>query len=102
MDTIRNTPANELASLNLNFDDSRLAKMLFRYRARNYPDTLSNEEQQRWDAYRQQKFNDPSTSHRTINQLRAEIENIQNAPDTIGSELVILEDLLQWIDKHQV
>jgi len=102
METIRNTPANELATLHLNFDDNRLEEMLFRYRARNYPGTLSRDELQRWDAYRQQKFSDPSTSHRTINQLRAEIEDIQNAPDTIGSELVILEELTQWIEKNQV
>jgi len=100
MDTIRNTPANELAALHLNFDDNRLEEMLFRYRARNYPDTLSSDERQQWDAYRQQKFSDPSTSHRTINQLRAEIEDIQNAPDTIGTELVILEELMQWIDQN--
>lgn len=102
MDTIRNTPANELAALHLNFDDSRLEEMFFRYRARNYPETLNADEQQQWDAYRKQKFNEPSTSHRTINQLRAEIETIQNAPDTIGTELVILEELTQWIDKLQI
>ncbi|MGB5397523.1 MAG: exodeoxyribonuclease I, partial [Gammaproteobacteria bacterium] len=41
MDTIRNSRAEDLASLNLSFDDKRLPEMLFRYRARNYPHTLS-------------------------------------------------------------
>jgi len=32
--------------------------MLFRYRARNYPDTLSDEEQGRWQAFRDSRLAD--------------------------------------------
>jgi exodeoxyribonuclease-1 len=31
--------------------------MLFRYRARNWPDSLNGEEQQEWQQYRQQRLN---------------------------------------------
>jgi len=48
---IRQQPATQLASFAEPFDDPRLAEMLFRYRARNYPDTLSTEERNRWQAY---------------------------------------------------
>ena len=96
MDIIRNTPPQELAGLHLSFDDTRLPEMLFRYRARNYPETLSSEERAQWDEYRHEKFTNPAVSHRTMNQFLAEIEQIQQAPDTIGSELAILEDLLSY------
>jgi exodeoxyribonuclease-1 len=96
IDTIRNTPASELAELQFNFDDARLDEMLFRYRARNFLDTLDDAEQQRWKDYRHDKFSNPATSHRTMNQFHAEIEAIQQSPDTIGSQLVLLEELLAY------
>ncbi|QCI10937.1 exodeoxyribonuclease I [Pseudomonas putida] len=42
------------------FDDPRLPELLFRYRARNFPETLGAEERQRWFAFCQQRLSDPS------------------------------------------
>lgn len=52
MEIIRSTPAEKLGSLVVEFDDARLPEMLFRYRARNYPDTFSSREKNRWEAFR--------------------------------------------------
>ncbi|WPN97230.1 exodeoxyribonuclease I [Pseudomonas sp. MUP55] len=41
------------------FDDHRLPELLFRYRARNFPETLSSEEQERWRLFCQQRLSDP-------------------------------------------
>ena len=41
------------------FDDARLPELLFRYRARNFPHTLSEQEQQRWQVFCQQRLTDP-------------------------------------------
>jgi len=41
------------------FDDPRLPELLFRYRARNFPDTLTPEERQRWYAFCQQRLSQP-------------------------------------------
>jgi exodeoxyribonuclease-1 len=41
------------------FDDPRMPELLFRYRARNFPDTLNSEERQRWYAFCQQRLSDP-------------------------------------------
>ncbi len=38
------------------FDDGRLPELLFRYRARNFPDSLNTDEQQRWFAFCQQRL----------------------------------------------
>ncbi len=42
------------------FDDARLPELLFRYRARNFPHTLSEQEQQRWQVFCQQRLTDPA------------------------------------------
>lgn len=41
------------------FDDGRLPELLFRYRARNFPDTLTGAEQQRWQTFCQQRLSAP-------------------------------------------
>ncbi|MGB1238167.1 MAG: exodeoxyribonuclease I [Pseudomonadales bacterium] len=56
MEQIRQTPVEALAYLDLAFQDPRLEEMLFRYRARNYPQTLSEEDSQRWESYRREKL----------------------------------------------
>lgn len=48
---IRAMPPEQLAKSAFKFTDSRLPEMLFRYRARNYPQTLNADEQQRWKAF---------------------------------------------------
>ena len=41
------------------FDDPRMPELLFRYRARNFPETLNSDERQRWYAFCQQRLSDP-------------------------------------------
>jgi len=56
MITIRHTSKEELNKLDLNFDDQRLTEMLFRYRARNFPETLADIEKQIWKKYRKDRL----------------------------------------------
>ena len=102
MDTIRNTPVDDLAKLHFSFDDPRLDEMLFRYRARNFPETLDDAERERWNTYRHERFTLPEKSNRTLNQFYAEIEAIQRAPETIGSQLVLMEELLNYADSIKI
>jgi exodeoxyribonuclease-1 len=51
MAKIRTLPPENLAGNSFNFTDKRLAEMLFRYRGRNYPDSLNTDEKQRWQAF---------------------------------------------------
>ncbi|WP_127958267.1 exodeoxyribonuclease I [Serratia microhaemolytica] len=63
MQIIQQTPAQHLPALNLTFSDNRMAELLFRYRARNYPNTLDDSEQRRWLQYRQQTLTEQRVSH---------------------------------------
>ncbi len=56
MNQIQATAPDALANYSCTFDDPRLEEMLFRYRARNWPDSLSSQEQERWEAYRLQRI----------------------------------------------
>ncbi len=57
MNQIRSLSVDKLAHYDSNFYDSRLSEMLFRYRARNYPETLNEREQQRWLEHCRNYFN---------------------------------------------
>ena len=48
---VRRTPAAELGSRDFGFRDARYPELLFRYRARNWPETLSSAEHERWQAF---------------------------------------------------
>ncbi len=48
MNTIHETDPEELGTQTWSFMDKRLQEMLFRYRARNYPETLDKDEQAQW------------------------------------------------------
>jgi exodeoxyribonuclease-1 len=56
---VRAADPAQLAQQQWPFDDERLPELLFRYRARNFPDTLSTEELERWKLFCQQRLSAP-------------------------------------------
>ncbi|MCU1751315.1 exodeoxyribonuclease I [Pseudomonas sp. 6D_7.1_Bac1] len=55
---VRTADPMQLAQEQWPFDDERLPELLFRYRARNFPDTLNDEEHERWRLFCQQRLSD--------------------------------------------
>lgn len=51
LDRLRVLPPQELESVKADFGDSRLPELLFRYRARNFPDTLNATERGLWQEF---------------------------------------------------
>ncbi len=56
IEAVRVASENELADFHPEFIDERLAELLLRYKGRNFPRALSEEEQTLWQQYRTQKF----------------------------------------------
>jgi exodeoxyribonuclease-1 len=56
---VRTVDPLQLAQEQWPFDDERLPELLFRYRARNFPDTLSLEEQESWRIFCQKRLSVP-------------------------------------------
>lgn len=75
----------ELASKRPAFDDPRLDELLFRYRARNFPETLSEAEQGRWLAHRVDRLHNGGAG---TPPLGAYFERI----DELGQALADLDD----------
>jgi exodeoxyribonuclease-1 len=55
---VRDASPHELAETQLDFHDKRLPELLFRYRARNWPETLSAQEALRWEHFRRHRLQD--------------------------------------------
>ena len=84
MDVIRNADAEMLKTLSVPFEDQRLPELLFRYRARNWPDSLSNDEKEQWLLYRQQRLGN-TASDKVLNLERFDValaESREQALDT--------------------
>jgi exodeoxyribonuclease-1 len=51
LNELRSLSPERLAKAQPNFTDSRLTELLFRYRARNFPQTLSDDEHETWQQH---------------------------------------------------
>jgi len=97
MDKIRNTAPDKLTQLSWPFKDSRLKEMLFRYRARNFPATLSSDEYQLWQTQRLARLNRPA-DQRQLNpeSFRTEISAARQSHAADSKALKILDQLEAW------
>jgi len=90
MQRIHETAGTELGAQSWIFDDKRLPEMLFRFRARNYPEGLSEEEQAQWQEFCRQRLTDGEAGFLSFTQFFAEVERIktEEAPDERGLQLL--------------
>lgn len=94
---IRTTPPPVLGQREFGFRDARLPELLFRYRARNWPDTLSNDERDRWDAYRRQRLcTESGLSEYSFERFHAEIAALRATHATDAAKLALLDRLQAW------
>ena len=97
MEKIRSAAPDMLAKTHWPFKDLRLDEMLFRYRARNFPDSLSADEYQRWQNDRMARLNTP-TDKRQLN-IEAFGKEISAARDAYRDDTraqQILDQLERW------
>ncbi len=97
MERVRQTPAWDLVGQRFAFQDPRLEEMLFRYRARSYPETLEGEELAQWEAFRWERLNDPATVSFTLKEFAREIEHY-NQQTLEDRERRILEELVMYVE----
>lgn len=96
IERIRLAKPDELIGFPQNFDDARLPELLFRYRARNWPETLSEEEQQRWEEYRREKLTNPKAGGLTIDEFEKKLEELGQREDLSEKQMEVLEELMEW------
>ncbi|MBS0342534.1 MAG: exodeoxyribonuclease I [Proteobacteria bacterium] len=82
LDHLRGLSPAELARSRSGFDDPRLEELLFRYRARNFPDTLSEEDDERWLQHRMARLLEGEGGARNVDVYFAQIDQMaQDAQD---------------------
>ena len=85
---LRNLPPDALIQAKPGFDDPRLEELLFRYRARNFPDLLSAPDQQRWAQHRTARLFNGSGGARTLSQLSTAIDSLAETADERGETIL--------------
>ena len=94
---VRSADPEQLARLQWPFDDERLPELLFRYRARNFPGSLSEEEQQRWRTFCRQRLTEAAWG--APNTLADFTEQLMKClPNATPAQRQVLE---QWQDYAQ-
>ncbi len=102
METIRHTAIDQLADLDLNFDDERLPELLFRYRARNYPETLNPDERQIWQHYREQRFtSDTGGGSISLESYMTRLNELLASTEINAKQKQILEELKRYGESVQ-
>jgi exodeoxyribonuclease-1 len=81
LESIRMQKPAALTGKRVSFEDERLNELLLRYRARNFPETLSEEEMQIWEAHRAARLFEGAGGARTIDQLFQEIDALSETAD---------------------
>ncbi|AWX13118.1 exodeoxyribonuclease I [Mergibacter septicus] len=87
MAILRTLPAEKLANLDLSFQDPRIEKLLFHYRARHYFKTLTRAEQIKWQKYRHAKLD------RSVAEFTQSLERLGEEYAQQPEKMALLEQL---------
>ncbi len=102
LNDLRGLTHGQLAHAHPAFEDERLPELLFRYRARNFPEGLSDEEAARWEVHRAERLFDGAGGARTVDQLFDEIDRLSADADERGEAILgALYDYAESIAPHR-
>ncbi len=97
MALVRGLSGEELARSPIHFDDHRLAGLLLRYRARNWPETLDESERRSWDEYRRARLvDDDELAGIRIPDYLELLDAMERSGD---GPVDILRDLRAWLEE---
>jgi len=96
LESLRREHPARLATASQHFQDERLGELLFRYRARNFPQTLSEEEMQHWEEHRAARLFEGAGGARSVDELFGEIDQLQGEADERGEQ--ILAALYEYVE----
>jgi exodeoxyribonuclease I len=95
---VRRARPEQLKGFSDRFADARYRELLFRYRARHYPGTLDNDEQQQWHDWKRQRMIDhPEPPERGADFLLGRIASLRRERAEDGSALRVLDQVESWI-----
>ncbi|WP_394004879.1 exodeoxyribonuclease I [Luteimonas sp. WGS1318] len=94
---VRATPPAQLGTRDYGFDDPRLDALLFRYRARNWPDLLDADERLRWDDLRRARLAPGTTqAEQDFGSYFTQIDALRAENADQPQRLALLDALVDW------
>jgi exodeoxyribonuclease-1 len=102
MTQIQSASAKQLATQNFVFEDHRLPELLFRYRARNFPDSLKQEETLQWLEFCNDRLSgvDADFPH-GFEDYQKKIQHLLDDADKTEQQRGILMQLQEWGENLQ-
>ena len=99
MAQIRRSTPESLASFSPEFVDPRFSEMYFRYRARNFPQTLTDDEYERWQQYRVTRLMDPKGGGSMVfESFSQRVQELMIEHQNDAKKRGILEDLVLYAE----
>ncbi len=96
METIHNTDPEELGTQTWSFDDKRLNELLFRFRARNYPETLNENELAQWMEHCRDRLVKGESGHLNFKDFYAELEQLRTETELAEDKIKILNKVEEF------
>lgn len=98
LNELRTLSGEQLARLHAEFADARLPELLFRYRARNFPDTLNEEEYERWEQLRAERLFEGRDGYMTFETFGERLQQLgaEAAENGDTRAQTILQDLYDY------
>ena len=93
---IRTADPASLPAFESQLQDPRLKALIFRYQARNWPETLDVEQRRAWDAWRRDRFHASAPAEGTLASYLTEREAAQAMLDATGDNDA-LRAADQWV-----
>ena len=84
LEKLRSLEPSMLATKDVHFDDPRLKELLFRYRARNFPETLNDDEAARWLEHRIARLHRGFGGGQSLSQFLDRIDQLSESADERG------------------
>jgi exodeoxyribonuclease-1 len=99
MTQVRKASGKQLAVQTFVFEDKRLPEILFRYRARNFPQTLTGDEQEQWREFCVQRLTDPvAGAGIVVDVYRERLAALQAESPNDGKRSALLQQLSAHAD----
>ncbi|OYV01349.1 MAG: exodeoxyribonuclease I [Burkholderiales bacterium PBB5] len=96
LERLRTLGGDALAGKRPAFEDGRLEELLFRYRARNWPDTLDEAERERWQQHCVARLHEGAGGLPTLQQFMDRIDELSESADERGQG--ILAELMDYAE----
>ena len=88
LNDLRQMTPEQLAQARPSFQDRRLDELVFRYRARNFPETLNDEEAHQWEEHRAHRLHQGAGHALTVEQFFEKIDQLSEEADERAEEIL--------------